>query len=982
LVASTKVPEPKKSGSTVGEPNSGEPNSAVERVVGITNFIDAEDSVTDLVNFTKCPQHLALRAVDREAEDIRSILSRPTFMENLTWTAASATGTYLASYKVPTDILYYSGIKQAKINYNTFLNCTSVFRIEASPMQFQAGRLYMCYEPYYTGRGSRRVNATYLPQMTALHGISYDPAKPAPVELRIPFASIVSEYDLPMGQLEQGRLHLLVMSPLNSASTTGSVTVSVQAWLEDAELSVPTSKTYSSGPARSGAAVHSPDLAHGEPMQFQSSEAGMANKHVYSTALSRISRVATLLGHFPVLASVANPVAHFSNLASKVAAYFGFCKPPDVSAPTKITSHNRAPWTNGDGALPVVKLAQSCENAVDQTQSYFHNPIDEMDISYIVSNLVALNQWSWTTADAVGKMVTVIPVHPGLSTEVGTKGTYTFGSYTTTPLGFVSTMFKYWAGSIKYKLEAVSTPFHAGRLVVAYFPDYNPLAPLNITEIGNQYSVVWDISDSSELLFEVPYLNNVPYLNCFIDDQYNTALVNAETTGTGPRNRIRKVMNGAIVVFVLNQLVAPSAAADSVSIINWIGGGEDICFAEPTLGAYKPSAAFTPIRVDMTQKWYTGAAMTAPDWKSNPTRMEPIPEESEELVLQSAPSGLTVTGIDPYVTGTAQRNAFRNFIPAKKITPQERARLCQGEVITNLRPLIRRLTPAYEIYPQNVTNDGAWSGVAPNSNLALVLDPDYYGTGDGVGDASVYSKQIAPAVTGGANWITELESSIKYVSWLYCYARGSRVYGLSARPSNVINGASFTNLGDEIALPTDQGTFDFRLTTLNEEDTPPRQPYFRPEDELLGYNYANTTSGTLSASNYSYGFNSNLSGNMMVQKSGEAGSGLVVQVPPTSRYPFSLISNADQAEPAYIAFMKYVVPRCRRFLEIRFRAFTSSMSGTTANYRPKIWPFPLTIMEAAADDFSFGGLIPPPVITKVQKTIVFVDYNNGSRIAL
>jgi len=862
------------------------------------------------------------------------------------------------------------------------MSCTSVFRIEASPMQFQAGRLYMCYEPYMNGRGARRANGAYLSQMTALHGVTYDPAKPAPVELRIPYAGLMSEYDLPLGQLETGRLHVFVMSPLNSASTTSTVTLSIQAWLEDVELSVPTAKAYATEPSR----AHVPETTYGEPLEFQSSEAGMANKHVYSTALSRISKIATLMGHFPILASVAQPVAHFSSLASRVAAYFGFCKPPDVSAPTKVVSHNRAAWTNGDGALPIVKLAQSCENAVDQTQSYFHNPIDEMDISYIVSNLVALNQWAWSASDAVGKMITVIPVHPGLSVEVGTRGSYTFGSYMTTPLGYVSTMFKYWAGSIKYKLEAVSTPFHAGRLVVAYFPDYDPLAPtLNINEVGNQYSVVWDISDSSEILFEIPYLGNTPYLNCFIDDQASTTLINSETTGFGPRDRMRKVMNGAIVVFVLNQLVAPSAAADNVSIINWVAGGEDICFAEPTFGAYKPVATTTPVRNDMTQKWYNGATMSAPDWKTNPTRLEPVAEEEEisvELSFQSAPSGLTVTGIDPYSGATASRGAFRNFIPSKRISPQERAKLCQGEVITSLRPLIRRLTPAYELYPQNVTADGNWTGVAPNSQTALVLDPDYYGTGDGFADSAIYNKQIAPAVSGGANWLTELESAIKYVSWLYYYARGSRVYGISARPSNVINGAAFTMLGDEISLPTDMGTFDFRLSTLNEEDTPPRQPYFRPEDELLGYNYANTSSATLSASNYSYGFNSNLSGNMSVQKSGEAGCGIVVQVPPTTRYPMSLIATPDLAEASAIAYSKYLLPRSRRFLEIRYRAFSSSMSGTTANYRPKIWPFPLTIMESAADDFSFGGLAPPPVITKVQKTTVFVNYSTGARIAL
>jgi len=383
--------------------------------------------------------------------------------------------------------------------------------------------------------------------------------------------------------------------------------------------------------------------------------------------------------------------------------------------------------------------------------------------------------------------------------------------------------------------------------------------------------------------------------------------------------------------------------------------------------------------------------MTEAPYPVAPTRLGELPEcpydlemEEDELCYQSAPAGIAPPGIDDLSTATNQRGCYRNFIPMKRIDPQSRARLAAGEVITNLRTLTRRLTPAYAMYPQAVTTAGAWTStvIPPSSLNVLVFDPDYFGTGDGQDDASIYNKQIAPARASNKNWLTELESALSYVGRLYVFARGSRLYGISARPSNVINAAAFANLSDEITNPTEKGTFEFRLSGLIDEDSPPRQPYFRPEDALLGYNYANSSSTTLSATNYSYGLNSALSGNFAVEKSGESGCGLVVQVPPTSKYPFKLVTTPASGEADYIKTHKYSAPRSRRFLELRYRPFSSTLSGATATYTPKIWPFPLNIMEAGADDFSFGGLMPPPLITKVAKSVVFPNYDTGAKIAL
>lgn len=975
------------SGTQKQVPDAGEPNAAVEERVGLTTYIDAEDVLVDVTHANIAEHTKMLMGPDNSTEDLRQVMNRPTFMANLTWTTAQPTGTVLASYSIPNDLLAYSAHKLQKLNYNQFMNADVIFRIEAAPIQFQAGRLWLCFEPY---RDQRQARAMYgfPPQFTALSGVEYDPAKPAPVEFRVPFQSIVSSWDLPMGQFGCGSILIYILSPLNSAASTNSVTLSIQAWFADVALRVPTQLSAVTGPTRRK--LPGPT---GEPQHFQSAEANSANRHVFSRSLTRISRVATMLGNFPILSSVAGPVAAFTNIAARTAAFFGFAKPPDLSAPTKVTMFNRAAWANADGALPLVKLATCIDNEIDQSASYMPNPIDEMDISYIVSNPSMLNSWAWSTTDAVGTMITVLPVHPGLSTKISGPGTDTFGTYATTPLGYVASMFKYWAGSMKFRMEAVATSFHAGRLMIAYIPDYDPLtgAALSITDVGDNYSVLWDITDSSHIEFEVPYLGNTPFNQVFLDSQDYATIKNGVGTGLQVRDRVRKIQNGAIVVYVLNQLVAPSAAAASIAVLNWVSGGKDMTFAEPVYGVYRPSINGS-VRIDYCNKWYDGTVMSAAPYPVPPTRaLESVEEEVDEVdseqVFQSAPTNLTTPGIDPNLTSSSQRQGAANFIPMSYIDPQNRARLAFGEVITNLRVLTRRLSPAYVMYPQGVTSAGTWtSSVVPPTNLnVLCIDPDYFGALDGQDDTVIYNRQIAPARVGNNNWLTELDTPLNYIGALYVFARGSRIYGIQSNPSNIINAVKFTTLADETDPLADKGTgtFEFRLTAMNENDSPPRQPYFRTEDSLVGYNYTNLTHGTTSNSNYIYGLNSVLSGNYAIQKSGEAGCGLVVQVPPTSNYPFKLITCPEASgESGAIIAHKYSAPRSRRFLELRYRPFSSALSGGTGTYTPKIWPMPTTIMEGAGDDFSFGGLVPPPLLTKIAKTTVFCNYADGTKLIL
>jgi len=999
------------SGTQENRPDTGEPDSSVERAQGITSYIDAEDTLVSTILAEPMEATKSGTSDDyQEQASIVRVLTRPTFIDAFEWSTSFPIGAKVMQLDLPLVILQKSAIKISKAQFNQFMTATMVVRLQASPIQFQAGRLYVAYEPYSGPRGGR-ASHNYPPAFTSLPGVIFDPAKPTPMELRIPFSSVNTSWDLPLGNLVHGKVTIYVLSPLVSGTSTTTISCNVNAWFEDAAVSVPTNDKMKLPSVVTKTPMHGKTEYLKGDFQSEKSE---AQNHRFSSALNTISHIATALGNFPLLAGVAKPTASFFSVASNVAAFFGFSKPPDTSCPTKFVSHNRAAWANSDGPLPTVKLASSVDNTVDQSGRFFPCPLDEMEISYVVSKPAVVSQWLWSDTDDVGKLITVLPIHPGVSEYIPGTSALTDGLFAPTPMSYVASMFHMWAGSIALRLEAVSTPFHAGRLMLVYIPDYNPHATYDIEEAGNFYSVVWDITDSSDISFEVPYVSDSPFLSVVLDDQSYT-LTNARIPEEGERQAAyRNFQNGAIVVFVLNKLVAASTTSSSISVLNWYSGGEDLTFASPTFGNYLPHDSGYK-REDISRRWYDYTLMDTPP-STLPTLLaiEEKDEQHDESILFghhesdaaapgvgpevippsdslapsrptnerpsnkmfSAPVGSATTGASVQNLTSNQRAPRSQFIPMKRINPKSQARLTSGEVITNLRVLTRRMAPAYALYPHDMTDAGAADVQPPTSHHVLVIDPDYYQSCSGYRDSALTNRMGGKLLGTSNNWLTELETPLSYISRLYGFARGSRVYGISVRSSNTVNGAPFVTLADEVVNRADLATFDMRLSR-HMDMTITRMPYFRPDDGALGYNDATTTSW-----NENFGFNSYLSPNFSVEKSGEQGCGLTVTVPQVGKYPYKLLVAPNDTIEEYTKKYMQAAPRSRRMLEIRYRPFSSAASGVTANYQPHYWPFPLTINEAAGDDHSFGMLLHPPLLTRVRGVTVINNYTTGKQVVI
>jgi hypothetical protein len=71
-----------------------------------------------------------------------------------------------------------------------------------------------------------------------------------------------------------------------------------------------------------------------------------------------------------------------------------------------------------------------------------------------------------------------------------------------TPATYLSQLFNFWRGDMVLRLKVVCTPFHSGRLKIVYDPMFDDSL---LMRPGYQYSQIFDIADTTEIVFKVPY---------------------------------------------------------------------------------------------------------------------------------------------------------------------------------------------------------------------------------------------------------------------------------------------------------------------------------------------------------------------------------------------------------------------------------------------------------------------------------------------
>lgn len=165
----------------------------------------------------------------------------------------------------------------------------------------------------------------------------------------------------------------------------------------------------------------------------------------------------------------------------------------------------------------------------------------------------ALNVWSLFTQFSIAgnaennALLLAFPVNPS-NCMTGTYNSKTLFHHTL--LSYIACMFNLWRGPIEYRFDFIASKFHSARVKIAWYPP-NTTSLAGYSEMGDEWTKVVDVQGQISETFTAPFIEPVSYLP---NDVY-----------AGDR-----MMNGTIVVSLLNAISYPSSQIPAMSVNVWV----------------------------------------------------------------------------------------------------------------------------------------------------------------------------------------------------------------------------------------------------------------------------------------------------------------------------------------------------------------------------------------------------------------------------
>lgn len=477
-----------------------------------------------------------------EYATIKQFLERPYEYLDDSWAQASSANTDLEAFSIAGMLLTNNAWLNKIAGYN-LIRGTCVIRIQINANPFQQGRLRLHFIPgasevVYSGSRNQ-----LLIQKTQHYGVDLD-CRNTEAVLRIPYVTPYHYYDLNAGLGDWGNVYLTVLSPLAMDPATSSTTVQYTIWtsFEDFEVAAPV-----------------PVIAHSDV------EANAVCVRPISTALKAAGKVANMASKIPGIPGGLGTVSWALDVAGKAAYAMGYSKPTQNDIQTYITPQLNRYSATADGVDTAYPISLSCNNKESNDSNMSIRNEDEMSFEYLKRIPCLFENGAWSTTSPVGSL-TSFPVSP-LSFFQST--TFSAGGHTGTatafpPFGMLAQYFSQWRGSFKMTLKFVKTQYHTGRLELVWVPG-TLSSGTTVQNIGALRTIV-DIRFSDEITLDLPYLLARSYAGSISE------------------------ISGKLFINVLNPLKCPTNVSQSIDILYYIEGGDDLEYAMPA-----PSLSIYPV---------------------------------------------------------------------------------------------------------------------------------------------------------------------------------------------------------------------------------------------------------------------------------------------------------------------------------------------------------------------------------------------------
>lgn len=484
---------------------------------------------------------------------------------------------------------------RAKLNGVYGARFSMVFTLQVATTPFHQGVLALSFQYGDVDGTNTYSRSVFSSTCTNLPHVRLDLASDTMVQLKVPFMHQY-EYMAP-GAQNYGRLAL--NSILATPTVTGLPTATYQIFLhlEDIELFGAGANSTASITLQAGKRL-SPLAEEFEQESFPFSSATMA----LSRTVKWISK------GVPAISSIAGPASWFLEKAAGTIRSFGFSKPLVTEVVQRVFRVDGVMEQNVDVAAPYSLVGPLSTNTLAVTPYFGGTDTDEMAIKFVTSQWSQIRYGKWDDTDAVRTILWATNVSPAFAwfradnvkpycnIRPPTVATASSNSFIASSLFNTASMFRYWRGTIKYRITFGKTKMHGGRIMITYHPilkqnsDVLAYSDTNnsstIAAYGTNgpnpfgYSKVFNLRDDSVVEFEVPYISAIPYLNF------------ASSTG-------------GLAVYVIDKLQAPSMVANSIDFLVEVCGGDDFELANPIGPRYPVHNLGTPML--QAGKWLSNA---------------------------------------------------------------------------------------------------------------------------------------------------------------------------------------------------------------------------------------------------------------------------------------------------------------------------------------------------------------------------------------
>lgn len=395
-------------------------------------------------------------------------------------------------------------------------------------------------------------------EMSVLPHLMIDPTQSSALEMELPFFCPDNFIELNGGTISQmGRLRFKSVNALRhtSGAMANPIQISVFAWFTDVVLSGPTSQIYGAYTIQSG------DEYSRSPV---------------STIASAIAKVSGALESVPIIGLYARATTMAASTLANIAIAFGFSRPAIVDKFQRVKQFAMGNMANTDQPEAVVKLAlDSKQELCVDPRTVGLSGEDEMAISYIVSKEALFLTKNWNPTMTDGTQLALLNVNPLYYVPDSWSGS-TVQTLINTPLSTVSSCFKYWKGTIRFRFQVIASAFHRGRLRVVY----DPCVPATTDPGYNQViSRIVDLSSVRDFTFDVVWHSHRGWLQTGVEA---FAIPNTTTNYSGAALDLTRA-NGTLSLLVCNQLTTPDPTnVDPVYVNIFISAGPDFEVAAPT----------------------------------------------------------------------------------------------------------------------------------------------------------------------------------------------------------------------------------------------------------------------------------------------------------------------------------------------------------------------------------------------------------------